>query len=391
MVVPPEPRQRVTRLTPLDEVLVAIDALAQPVLPRDFPVTAALGRVLAAAVTVARPAPAHPLSLRDGWAVRAELVADAGSYAPVPLMPAPEWVEIGQPLPAGADAVMTPDAVVIRAGLAEAFVPAVAGEGVLAAGADGAPGQPLRGAGQMLRAADLAVMEGLGIVSVRLRVPRVRLVASPRGEAGHATTALIRHAIEADGGAVSGHDSSRDDEDLADALVADGADAVIVVGGVGMGRHEHAVSTLARVGSVAFHGLGLKPGDSAAIGSVGARPALLLPGRLDAALAVYLVVGRRLLARLTGRFSADDAVPPGKAMLARKIVSTVGMAEVVLVRWRPGGAEHGGAHGAGHRIEPIASDNFPLQAITQADGYVLVPAASEGYAAGSVVEMRPLP
>jgi molybdopterin molybdotransferase len=65
--------------------------------------------------------------------------------------------------------------------------------------------------------------------------------------------------------------------------------------------------------------------------------------------------------------------------LARKIVSTVGMTEVIPVRRRDGG------------IEPVATGYFPLQAMARADGYVLVPAASEGYVAGSVVEMWPLP
>src|ERR1700731_3662068 len=53
MVEVPETLQRVTRLTPLDEVLARIDALARPVVPREVGVAAALGRVLAADVRVA--------------------------------------------------------------------------------------------------------------------------------------------------------------------------------------------------------------------------------------------------------------------------------------------------------------------------------------------------
>ncbi|MGA2126474.1 MAG: molybdopterin-binding protein [Xanthobacteraceae bacterium] len=381
MVEPAEPHQRVTRLTPLDAALAAVDALAQPVSPRALRVETALGRVLAADVTIAQAAPHCPLALRDGWAVSSDLVADAGPYAPVLLRPAPEWVEAGWSLPAGTDAVMPPDAVAIGAGIAEAVAPVVAGEGVLAAGADGGPGAPLRHAGQAVRAVDIAAFGALGVIEVMARLPRVRLVAaSVRHDADGSRIPLFRRAIEADGGAVCGRPREPDDdllEDhlLAEALAADGADAVIVVGGVGMGCREFAVETLARVGAVAIHGVGLRPGADAAIGSVGARPVLLLPGRHDAALAVYLLVGRRLLARLTGGAEA----PAGRAVLARKIVSTVGMAELVLVRRGPQG------------IEPIAAEHFPLQAITQADGYVVVPGTSEGYASGSVVEMRPLP
>ena len=381
MVEPAEPHQRVTRLTPLDQALATVDALAQPVPPSALRVEAALGRVLAADVLVAQPMPPRPLALRDGWAVSSVLVADAGPYAPVPLSAAPAWVEVGEPLPEEADAVMPPDAVVISAGTAEAVAPAVAGDGVLAAGADAGPGASLRRAGQAVRAVDVAAFGALGVMEVTARVPRVRLVAaSVRHDADGTRIALIRRAIEADGGAVCGRPPEPDngvaeDHLLAEALAADGADAVIVVGGVGMGWRELAVETLARIGAVAIHGIGMRPGSDAAIGSVGARPVLLLPGRHDAALAVYLLVGRRLLARLTGGSEA----PAGRAVLARKIVSTVGMAELVLVRRVP------------HGIEPIAAEHFPLQAITQADGYVMVPGTSEGYGSGSVVEMRPLP
>jgi molybdopterin molybdotransferase len=293
------------------------------------------------------------------------------------LTPVPRWVEVGDPLRDGADAVMPPDAVIISGGVAEAQASVVPGDGVLAKGASAGPGEPLRRAGQILRAVDLAIMGSLGVARVQVRVPRVRLLpASLLADADHSRIPLVGRAIALDGGTVvDDEQDGKNSHGLEDALLAADVDAVIVVGGVGMGRHECAVTTLARVGAVAIHGVGLRPGDSAAIGSVGARPVLLLPGQLDAALAAYLVVGGRLLAKLTGR-TADRAIA---AVLTRKIVSTVGVAEVVLVRTCQNG------------VEPIAAGHFPLQAMTQADGYVVVPPASEGYAAGTVMEMRPLP
>jgi len=382
MVVPPEPHQRVTRLTPLDEVLAAIDALVQPVPPSGLRIGAAFGRVLAADVMIAQPMPQRPVALRDGWAVSSERMADAGPYAPVPLLRPPEWVEVGEPLPAGADAVMPADAVVIGAGTAEAVAPVAAGDGVLAAGANAGPEAPLRRAGQTIRAVEIAVLGALGVHEVTVRQPRVRLVPAgfPQDATDETRIGLIGRAIEADGGVVCGRpreptDHILEENLLAEALAADDSDAVIVVGGVGMGRRQFAVETLARIGAAPIHGIGLKPGSDAAVGSVGARPVLLLPGQHDAALAVYLVLGRRLLARLTGA----TAEPASHAVLSRKIVSTVGMAELVLMRRWPDG------------VGPIAAEHFPLQAITQAVGYVVVPPASEGYPAGSVVEMRPLP
>jgi molybdopterin biosynthesis enzyme len=118
------------------------------------------------------------------------------------------------------------------------------------------------------------------------------------------------------------------------------------------------------------------PGETSAFGLVGSRPVLLLPGRLDAALAAWLVVGRRLLARLHG---GREDEPAASARLSRKIASTVGIAEVVPVR----------RHGA--EVEPIATGVLPLQSLSRADGWVLVPADSEGHSAGTAVDVRPLP
>jgi molybdopterin biosynthesis enzyme len=136
------------------------------------------------------------------------------------------------------------------------------------------------------------------------------------------------------------------------------------------------VTTLARVGQLAFHGVGLMPGETTAFGVVGNKPVLLLPGRLDAALAGWLVLGRRLLARLGGGADADL---PLTATLSRKIASTVGIAEVVTVRR------------IGAEVEPLAAGVLPLQALARADGWILVPAECEGYPAGATVAVRPLP
>ena len=97
--------------------------------------------------------------------------------------------------------------------------------------------------------------------------------------------------------------------------------------------------TLARVGQLAFHGIGITPGETTAIGFSGPRPVLLLPGRIDAALAGWLTVGRRMLARRAFRLIEEQ---PFAAELARKIASPLGLAEVVAVRRRLG------------KVEPVA-------------------------------------
>ena len=93
------------------------------------------------------------------------------------------------------------------------------------------------------------------------------------------------------------------------------------------------MATLARLGRVEAHGIALAPGTTAAFGMVGVRPVLLLPGRLDGALAVWLLLGEPLLARLAAR---RDRRPRVTARLARKVASNLGLAELVPVRLRDG-------------------------------------------------------
>jgi molybdopterin molybdotransferase len=351
--------QRISSLTPLADVLARVAALARLVAPREVEVQDAEGRVLAHDV-IAGPCPATAVALTDGWTVRAEEVADAGPYAPTLLSAAPTWVDAGAPMPPNTDAVLPPDAVTA----AEVHMATTPGDGVLAAGADATPDLPLRRAGERLRAADVAALRAAGVSHVGLREPRVRVVsvgadaaalAVARGVAAHGANVTFVRALER--------------------ALAEEADLTIAIGGTGAGKTDTSVNLLARAGSVDIHGFGLSPGETSALGHVGAQPVLLLPARLDGALSGFLVVGGALLRGLTGA-----PISPGMPVtLARKIASTVGLAEVVPVRVTEDGAE------------PLASGHWPMQALTRADGWVLAPAESEGFAAGAALEMWPFP
>ena len=358
--------QRLSALTQIGSVLARVEALAQPTGAREAPTADAEGRVLAADAGVAAPHPPAALALRDGWAVRADAVGDAGPYSPAPIA-APQWVDAGMPMPIATDAVLPRDAVMRVGAGAEALAAAVPGDGVLAAGADAAPGAPLRRAGQRLRAADVAALQQAGVARVSIREPRVRVVAMPgcdavaltisRGVAAHGANVIFVRALER-------------------ALADEQTDLVITIGGTGEGRNDTSVATLARMGKLDIHGFGMAPGETAALGSAKGHPVLMLPGRLDAALAAFLVVGEALLRRLTAASAREPGIP---ATLTRKITSTVGLAEVIPV----GRASDG--------VAPLASGYWPLQALTRADGWVLVPPESEGFAAGTQVEMRAFP
>ena len=138
-----------------------------------------------------------------------------------------------------------------------------------------------------------------------------------------------------------------DADDLRTALGEATSDAVIALGGTGTGRSDASVHMLAGLGRVEMHGIALSPGETAAFGLIATRPVLLIPGRLDAALAVWLTIGQQLLARLSG---SSEGQPAGTAKLTRKVASPLGMTEIVPVRLSDGMAD------------PLASGYWPLAA-----------------------------
>jgi molybdopterin biosynthesis enzyme len=226
-----------------------------------------------------------------------------------------------------------------------------------------------------LRSTDVAALAAAGIARVTVREPRIRVVPLRGSGIIVAAARLVTSDIELRGGAARLDDASRDLEVV---LAAESTDAVVAIGGTGAGRNDASVQTLAREGRLAVHGMALAPGETAAIGFAGSLPVLLLPGRLDAALAVWLVVGRRMLERLAAGKPKENE-PAETLTLTRKVTSTVGLAEVVPVR------RHGGD------VEPLATKYLPLSSLARSDGWILVPADSEGCSAGSQVQVRPWP
>jgi molybdopterin molybdotransferase len=363
--------QRIARLTPLADVLASFDLSIRPVAPREEALAKAVGLALAADIKAASGHPQATLALRDGYAVRADETLDASSYAPAPLTGAPARIDTGEPLPEGADAVATLDMVQTRGAQAEALAVVAPGEGTLAPDADAAAGLKLRLSGAALRRIDVALLADFGIERVMVRQPRVRVVCTSPGAVAKSAARFLGSAIEHEcGQAISG------DMTLEAALNDDSADMVVAIGGTGSGRNDHSVRTLARIGQVAYHGIAITPGETTAIGFVGQHPVLLLPGRFDAALAGWCTIGRRMLARRAFRLIEEQ---PFSAELGRKIASPLGLAEVVPVRRRLG------------RVEPVASGYLPLQALIKAEGWVLIPADSEGHPEGARVVVRPWP
>jgi molybdopterin molybdotransferase len=365
-----------------------IDGRAASLPAEEVELDAALGRVAAAPIVAATDHPPVPRAGIDGYAVRSGDLVGATSYDPVSLTVQPPALAIGggaaalvaagAPLPPGADAVLGFDA----AQPAGAAVEAVAAVAPFA-GVD-RPGQQLRAgsvvapAGRALGVRELALLAALGVRRVSVvRRPRVRIVIAGPKEAGapDAHGAALGALVARDGG-----DPSVERAALRGALGAPPAgstpDLVLATGRTGTGSDDDAAPALAAAGELALHGVALRPGASAGLGVAGGSPVVLLPGDPLACLVAYELLGGRLVRRLAGR-------PPElphracDAEVRRKIVSAVGFVEVCQVRLVDG------------RIEPLGVFDFGgLAAASRADGFVVVPAALEGYAPGARVTVH---
>ena len=84
------------------------------------------------------------------------------------------------------------------------------------------------------------------------------------------------------------------------------------------GRSFGTVGTYDRITARAT--IAVSPGETAAFGFVGTRPVLLMPGRLDSALAIWLLIGRHIIAKLSGGRVELDAVPLGHLPATRGLV-----------------------------------------------------------------------
>jgi molybdopterin molybdotransferase len=365
------PTQRLpASLIRLDVALAALLRGLAPVAPTALPLAEALGCVAAEMPALA----AHPprdIAASDGWAMRARDLVGASSYSPLPLSGSPVWVEAGDAIPEGCDCVVDADSVDQTGPMIQALAEATPGQGVRRLGGDIAQASFVIASGQCVRPLDLLVARAAGLEQLKVRRPRLRIV-NIRPNTGHAATAqLIVETARAAGAAVTFTETAaRDAASIAGVFDGGACDLLISIGGSGVGRTDATITALAQRGEVTAHGIALQPGRTSAVGSIGKIPVLVLPGAPDQALAAWWTLALPALDRLSGRGQRMPVTLP----LARKIASSVGIAEIVLLE-RTDGA-----------WMPRAVGELSIESIAQSDAWLAVPGGSEGFAAGTPVD-----
>ncbi len=269
----------------------------------------------------------------------------------------------GAPVPPGADAVVQVerterDGDTVRLG----EVPPL-GQHVRRAGEALADGAPVAPAGAVVTAGLVAVLASAGADPVEVRArPLVAVIATGDelvpaaetpgpGQIRDSNGPGLAAQVVAAGGAVAGGVARDTAADLARALRdAASADVVVVAGGVSMGERDHVRGAVEAAGGTwALWGVRQRPGKPLAVGTLGGRPVIGLPGNPVSAAVCFEVYVRPLLAAMLGR-SAD--APTEAAVLDAPLAKKAGLhtfARVVVrhdetgrLRARPAGAQ--GSH-----------------------------------------------
>jgi molybdopterin molybdotransferase len=393
--------------TTVEASLAWVDLHAQRLASESVSIWQAAGRVLADDVVSTVAVPAFPRSMMDGFALRAESTMGATSYNRLELrivgqslpgrshpgvVASQEAVRImtGAPLPAGTNAVLPAERVEVRGEQLLVIDEVPPGKNVGQPGEDVQSGATVLHAGRVLRPQDLGLLSSLGhATALVVRQPVVQIVIAgnellPAGDPPQpertldANGPMLAALVVRDGGRSLLRPENYlvpDDPAAILAAMRAEADIVIVAGGSSVGQEDYAPGVLAEHGELAIHGIAMRPSSPTGMGRLDGRLVFLLPGNPVSCLCAYDFFAGRAIRLLGGR-SSQWPYRSVRLPLARKLVSQVGRVDYARVAIVAG------------QIEPLAiSGASILSSTTAADGFVVIPGDSEGYSAGTEVNV----
>jgi len=150
------------------------------------------------------------------------------------------------------------------------------------------------------------------------------------------------------------------------------------VAGSSAGRDDYTARVVAELGTLAVHGVAVRPGHPVVLGVVDRTPVLGAPGYPVSAALTFDIFAEPLLAELEG--SAARRRPRITARLARKLASPLGMDDWVRVRL--------GMVAGTMVATPLPRGAGVLTSLVRADGLLVVPAGREGHHPGEHVEVE---
>ena len=365
---------------------------------------AGAGRVLGAAVVADRDQPAFDRSTRDGYAVRAEDLGKAlrvvgsvraGESWSGAALSEGEAIEImtGAPVPAGADAVVMVEHVVVEGDSlrVEAGRSLKVGENVVPRGAETIAGNVVLPVGRVMGAAEISVAASCGLAKVQVFArPTVAIIATGdelveldepmaawqiRNSNSYAMAALT----EAAGGVGLRLAIARDTLGELRAQVAEGreADLLLLSGGVSMGKYDLVEQVLREFrAEFFFTGALIQPGKPIVFGRLPSEKGWTyffgLPGNPVSTQVCFALFVAPMLRALAGRTEIApvfvearlaEAVKGGAKVtrfLPAELSGGWDRVEVRVVGWQGSGDVVANARGNAYVVLPAGVEHFPV-------------------------------
>lgn len=391
---------------PLEEARQLIaDACTQIDRSERVPLVDANGRVAAVDVQSTRDVPPFSRAGMDGFAVRAEDTFGANRYDPkilrvidkvytgeVPKRSVEPGTAIeiatGAPLPQGADAVVMVEETEQSGDDVRVLTPVYPRQNVGKQGADIVVGQTVITRGQVLNPSRIGALAAVGVGDVDVFAKPTVAILSTGNEIAEPGAELqpgqiydinkftLSTIIQEHGGIPMPFATAQDTiEALESAIDACSAcDVLVFSGGSSVGERDLILDVIRRKGEIVFHGIAVKPGKPTVFGTINGRPMFGMPGYPTSCLSnayLLLVPALRAMARLGPRHTATVTLP-----LGQRIVSTTGRHQFYTVRIVDGLAM------------PAFKASGDITSMSQADGYIEIPAQTDIVEKGETVEVK---
>jgi putative molybdopterin biosynthesis protein len=385
---------------PLDEAEQRFRAALQaagwvcPATGENLPVADALRRVTAGPIWAVNSSPHYHACAMDGIAVRAAETVGASEAAPLRLRVGDQavWVDTGDPVPAGFDAVVMIEKVQPLGDDEVEIKQAVAAwQHVRPLGEDIVATELVLPAGRLLSPVDLGVIAASGSTHVAVRRrPRVAILPTGSelvppgadlepGDIVEFNSIMLAAQVQEWGGDATRLPPAPDHFDLIKARVAealDTHDVVVVNAGSSAGSEDYTAGVVEDLGELVAHGVAIRPGHPVVLGVCRGKPVLGIPGYpVSAALTAELFL-KPLVSRLLGL--SLPLRPRLTATMTRKVLSPIGEDEYLRVKLGK----------VGDRVvaTPLQRGAGVITSLVRADGLVRLPQHSEGVHAGATIE-----
>ena len=361
------------------------------------PLAQAQGRITGKPVWAAVSSPHYDAVAMDGAAVRSADTVSATETSPVRLTIGRQavWVDTGDPMPPGYDAVIMIEHLHrVDANAVEAMAPVAPWQYVRPMGEDIVATEMILPENHRLGPVDLGACAASGATELVVRRrPRVAIIPTGKelvpvgsvslkpGDVVEFNSLMLAGLIHDWGGESKTLPPVTDDPVLIQEAVRralENHDLVIVNAGSSAGSEDYTAPVVEELGDLLVHGVALRPGHPVVLGIVRDKPVVGLPGYPVSAVLTAELFVKPLLERMLGL--ALEKRQGVTASITRKVQSPLGEDEYLRVKL--------GRVGEKLVATPVQRGAGVITSLVRADGLVLIPRFSEGLDAGTEVQVE---